>query len=110
MAVNQGGIVQPGPRVNQMGPVNTGGIVQPQPPPQAMTGINSLGKDSPARNQVDPYLSGAKPKQPTVPAKSATSMTWKDFLSANMGAYMKSEGGHGAAIRKLAKEWKELKR
>ena len=107
--VNNAGISQPGPQINSIGPVNTGVPVLPQEQPNVMRGVNSGNLNAPARNQVDPYLSGAKP-QSTAPVKPANAMTWKDFLSANMGAYMKSEGSHGAAIRKLAKEWKELKR
>jgi hypothetical protein len=49
------------------------------------------------------------PKPSAQPVKSGTK-TWREFLSANMGAAMKSEGGHAGAIRKLAKEWNELKK
>lgn len=49
------------------------------------------------------------PKPAVQPIKSSTK-TWREFLSANMGAAMKSEGGHAGAIRKLAKEWNELKK
>lgn len=108
--VNNAGISQPGPQINNIGPVNTGVPVLPQEQPNVMRGVNSGNLNAPARNQVDPYLSGAKPKQPDAPVKPANAMTWKDFLSANMGAYMKSEGSHGAAIRKLAEEWKKMKK
>ncbi len=63
----------------------------------------NLNPDAPAASQLIPnLLSSAK-----LPTKAP--MTWRQFLSENMGAAMKSEGSHGAAIRKLAKEWKTRK-
>jgi hypothetical protein len=39
-------------------------------------------------------------------APSAQKMTWREFNKANMSRLMKSEGGHGPAMKKMAEEWK----
>lgn len=36
--------------------------------------------------------------------------TWRTFMKGKMGPYMKSEGSHGAAIRRMGKEWKTYKK
>lgn len=36
-------------------------------------------------------------------------LTWREFNSERMGPYMKKYGGHGPAIRQIAKEWKTYK-
>ena len=36
--------------------------------------------------------------------------SWKEFVGERMGPYMKRHGGHGAAIRAIAGEWKEYKK
>lgn len=41
-------------------------------------------------------------------AKQA-SLTWKEFVGQRMGSYMKQFGGHGGAIRQIAKEWQDYK-
>lgn len=35
--------------------------------------------------------------------------TWKGFVKGKMGPYMRSEGSHGKAMRRLGKEWKQYK-
>jgi hypothetical protein len=105
MAVNQGGLRQPGPVINQMGPVNVGGITQPSRPTSQTSQMQRSNPSDPAYTQVSPnLLSSAKP------ATSSKATTWTQYLAENMGTAMKSEGSHGAAIRKLAGEWKTLKK
>jgi len=101
--VNTGGITQPGPvvRRSDMG-VNQGGIVQPGPVVQRMAGINSGNLDAPARNQSSFNLL----KSASVTAKQPVS-TWREFVGSKMSQYMKEEGSHGAAMKRLGKEWKE---
>uniref|UniRef100_A0A6H2A170 Uncharacterized protein n=1 Tax=viral metagenome TaxID=1070528 RepID=A0A6H2A170_9ZZZZ len=36
-------------------------------------------------------------------------MTWREFIKGKMSPYMKKYGSHGAAMRQIAKEWKEYK-
>lgn len=62
--VNTGGLVQPGPDINPMGPVNTGGMgtgidsltnptsYQSGPRAQLMGPVNLIDADTPARNQL----------------------------------------------------------
>lgn len=33
--------------------------------------------------------------------------TWSGFVKGKMSRYMKSEGSHGAAMKRLGKEWRE---
>jgi len=40
---------------------------------------------------------------------SAKKKTWQQFMKGKMSAYMKSEGGHAGAMKRLAKEYKEYK-
>lgn len=40
---------------------------------------------------------------------SAKPMTWKEFTSGKMGEYMRSEGGHAGAMKRLGEEWKAYK-
>lgn len=35
--------------------------------------------------------------------------TWNQFVGERMGPYMKSEGGHGPAIKRIGEEWAALK-
>ena len=43
------------------------------------------------------------------PAGAEAAQTWKEFVAERMGARMKSEGGHGPAMKKLGEEWKAYK-
>jgi hypothetical protein len=42
-------------------------------------------------------------------AANTTGQTWKDFTAGKMGEYMRSEGGHGGAMKRLGAEWTALK-
>jgi hypothetical protein len=86
-------------------PANNQGVTQPVPKPMPLRRVNSAGLNAPADNQLSPDL--LRSTKPTPP--KTTQNTWREFLSANMAAAMKSEGGHGAAVRKLAAEWKKQK-
>ena len=35
--------------------------------------------------------------------------TWREFTKGKMGKYMKAEGSHGAAMKRLSREWKKYK-
>ena len=35
--------------------------------------------------------------------------TWREFIKGKMSPYMRKYGSHGAAMRQIAKEWKEYK-
>jgi hypothetical protein len=44
------------------------------------------------------------------PAAAAKNpQTWKEFVGERMGPYMKSEGGHNPAIKKIGEEWRVYK-
>ncbi len=45
----------------------------------------------------------------TTSSATPTKMTWRAFTSGKMSEYMKSEGGHGGAMRRLSTEWKSYK-
>jgi hypothetical protein len=91
---------------------NLVGQSDPVPERLSLRNINSLGLDAPARNQLSVNLVGksSPPTAKKTPAPAAPTMTWKQFLSENMAAAMKSEGGHGPAMTKLAKDWKNYKK
>lgn len=36
--------------------------------------------------------------------------TWREFTKGKMGPYMKSEGSHAAAMKRLSKEWKDYQK
>jgi hypothetical protein len=38
-----------------------------------------------------------------------TGPSWTEFVGERMGAYMKSEGGHAGAIRRIGEEWTAMK-
>lgn len=40
---------------------------------------------------------------------SSTGPTWTEFVGQRMGEYMKSEGGHAGAIRRIGEEWNQFK-
>ena len=42
-----------------------------------------------------------------IPASAAAPMTWRAFTKGKMGPYMKSEGGHAGAMKRLSREWRE---
>ena len=42
-------------------------------------------------------------------AAPAPRQSWKEFQASRMGEYMKSEGGHGGAMKRLGEEWKAYK-
>lgn len=42
-------------------------------------------------------------------ALSAAGVTWKQFIAERMGDYMRLEGGHSAAMKRIAAEWKDYK-
>lgn len=46
---------------------------------------------------------------PPVAEPPAKPMSFTEFTKGKMGPYMKSEGGHGAAMKRLSAEWKEYK-
>jgi hypothetical protein len=43
------------------------------------------------------------------PAAAGGQGTWRDFTAGKMGEYMRSEGGHGGAMKRLGSEWAALK-
>lgn len=43
-------------------------------------------------------------------ATQVSKVSWREFVAERMGPYMKKYGGHGPAIRRIAKEWKKLRR
>lgn len=45
--------------------------------------------------------------KPASAAPAAPRMTWKEFQQSKMGEYMKSEGGHAGAMKRIGKEWRE---
>ncbi len=47
-----------------------------------------------------------KSKSLTMKKSDHGGKSWRQFNSARMGKYMKSEGGHGPAIHKISREWK----
>jgi len=81
---------------------------------RAIANIESLREqairsDNPAKNlalinaeieqlRTHPILDGVTPPP-----------TFKEFTKGKMGPYMKEEGGHGAAMQRLSKEYKETK-
>lgn len=36
--------------------------------------------------------------------------TWRTFMKGKMSKYMKAEGSHGGAIRRMGREWTEYKK
>ena len=36
--------------------------------------------------------------------------TWRGFVKGKMSRYMKSEGSHGGAMRRIGKEWRAYKK
>jgi hypothetical protein len=47
---------------------------------------------------------------PTAEAAAAPAgQTWKDFTAGKMGEYMRFEGGHAGAMKRLGEEWSALK-
>ncbi|PCH95668.1 MAG: hypothetical protein COB83_08095 [Gammaproteobacteria bacterium] len=48
-------------------------------------------------------------KKKAAAKKPVAKKTWHQFMKGKMGPYMKSEGGHAAAMRRLAKEYKIYK-
>lgn len=36
--------------------------------------------------------------------------TWRKFVKARMSRYMKKYGSHGAAMKKIGKEWRAYKK
>jgi hypothetical protein len=63
--------------------------------PSGMTGVNSLSRFTDTPSPIAPPPSTAKP-------------TWKEFSKSKMGPYMKEEGGHGAAMKRLSKEYRAI--
>ena len=43
------------------------------------------------------------------PVAEAPGMSWREFSAGKMSEYMKSEGGHAGAMRRLGEEWKAYK-
>lgn len=39
----------------------------------------------------------------------AKKQTWDGFVKSKMSRYMKEEGSHGAAMKRLGREWKAKK-
>jgi TP901 family phage tail tape measure protein len=48
-------------------------------------------------------------KQQMAAPPPAQTESWKQFTAARMGEYMRSEGSHAAAMKRLGAEWKALK-
>ena len=42
-------------------------------------------------------------------AQAAAPQSWKEFVGERMGGYMKSEGGHAGAMKRISAEWKAAK-
>lgn len=63
-----------------------------------------------AAGAAAPAAKAGKPaKGSLVDASGAPAKTWREFVGERMGAYMKSEGGHGPAITKIGQEWQAYK-
>jgi hypothetical protein len=45
----------------------------------------------------------------TQDAATAQGMTWKQFTAERMGEYMRVEGGHAAAMKRMSEEWQAYK-
>jgi hypothetical protein len=45
----------------------------------------------------------------TQAATEQMGVTWKQFVAERMGEYMKLEGGHGAAMKRIGAEWQQYK-
>ena len=59
-----------------------------------------------AKPKAEPAAAEAKPAA----AEIATSpQNWKGFVAERMGPYMKSEGGHAGAMKRISEEWKATK-
>jgi outer membrane lipoprotein SlyB len=52
-------------------------------------------------------IEGQAPVTPVTPA--APQQTWNEFTGSKMSEYMKSEGGHAGAMKRLGAEWQEIK-
>lgn len=47
---------------------------------------------------------------PKVDTPTGAPPSWREFVADRMGPYMKSEGGHAGAMRRISEEWKAAKR
>jgi hypothetical protein len=69
----------------------------------------TTGKYAITEKPVKPLLlkQGSSAKTPIT--SKANKKTWSEFTKSKMGEYMKSEGGHAGAMKRLSREWNELK-
>lgn len=94
-------------RSNQRVPLNKGQSTQSEmvydPTLRQMVprALNQMGRN-PIRKLSDLQASPITIKQANVP-------TWKEFTKSKMGQYMKSEGSHAGAMKRLSEEYKKLK-
>jgi len=87
-------------------PSNNSSPTKPQggAPPR---NINTLNPDAPARKQLSPnLLSTTKDHQSQ--ALQPKAITWRDFVASKMSQYMKEEGSHSAAMKRMSREWKDI--
>jgi hypothetical protein len=73
--------------------------------------INYLNENEPSA-AVAPVLDAIKKRAIALGIareRGATGPTWTEFVGERMGAYMKSEGGHAGAIRRIGDEWNAAK-
>jgi hypothetical protein len=87
----------------------------------AASGMNPSERDALAgeirrmRREADQYSQRERVRErlygqqvaTTAAAATEARQTWKEFVGARMGQYMRSEGGHGPAMQRLGREWKE---
>lgn len=66
---------------------------------------------TPAPAEAAPHAPATSGEPSTVTTSSSPTspkkQTWPEFMSGKMGRYMKSEGGHAGAMKRLSKEWEE---
>ncbi len=56
-----------------------------------------------------PEAGGVVPEASSTSAATQEPTTWREFTRGKMGEYMKSEGGHAGAMKRLGEEWRALK-
>lgn len=64
-------------------------------------GVKKIPKTDSATSIFDAALDALGPVSAPVPT------TWREFTRGKMGPYMKSEGSHAGAMKRLSREWKE---
>jgi hypothetical protein len=105
-------------------------VAAPVPPPKIPTGlareIDMSGRAPLLRKLPVPDAKEGGPgdiaaavveqaKKPAKPlpageARAADEPTWREFVASRMGEYMRSEGGHAGAMKRISSEWAAEKR